>query len=481
LFNPYVGISDNKNMQLNREIFREYDIRGIVERDLSDEVVSSIAQGFGTCIRRISPGKEVVVAWDNRISSARISSLVTAGLLSTGCDVIEIGEVPTPLFYFANHHYQNAAGIMVTASHNPPEFNGFKLVIQRKSIYGSQIQDLRKVIEKGVFAQGTAKLRKDNIADLYFNAVKKRVKLERSIPVVIDAGNGVAGPFALKLLQDLGCKVVGIYCESDGNFPNHPPNPVVAENLRDLSKKVKETKSELGIAYDGDGDRIGVVDEEGRIIWGDKLLIILVKEILEKLPGSPIIFDVKCSNALAESIKENGGTPLMWKTGHSLIEDKLRKEKSPLAGELSGHIYFADDWFGFDDALYTSARLLQILSREPGKKFSRHLSGIKQYYASPEIRVPAPDAQKFLMVEEIKKYFQSRYEISDIDGVKVFFKEGCKSAESSLEGWGLVRASNTEASLVIRFEATTPEKLEQIKKIIMEQVEKRRGINATAT
>ncbi|MBA7548689.1 Phosphomannomutase/phosphoglucomutase [subsurface metagenome] len=259
----------------------------------------------------------------------------------------------------------------------------------------------------------------------------------------------------------MGCKVDCLYCESDGNFPHHPPDPVVPENLTDLIKKVKETKAELGIAYDGDGDRIGVVDERGEIIWGDKLLIILARDVLQKLPGSRIIFDVKCSQSLAESIKENGGIPIMWKTGHSLIEEKLRQEKSPLAGELSGHIYFADDWFGFDDALYTSARLLQILSRSK-RKISQHLTRIKKYYATPEIRVSAPDTQKFLIVERIKEYFQRRYKISDIDGVKVFFENG----------WGLVRASNTEASLVIRFEATTQEYLEEIKKIIMKEVEK---------
>ncbi|MCK4244538.1 MAG: phosphomannomutase/phosphoglucomutase [Candidatus Omnitrophica bacterium] len=448
-------------MKLNREIFREYDLRGIVKKDLSDDVVASIARGFGTYLQRISRGREIVVARDNRLSSEHLSRLVIEGLLSTGCDVTDIGEVPTPVFYFANHHFGENGGVMITASHNPPQFNGFKLVLERKSIYGKQIQDLREIVEKGMFKKGRGKLRKKNINNLYFKAIRDRIKLKRAISLVIDAGNGIAGPFALNLLKNLGCEVDPLYCESDGNFPHHPPDPVVAENLRDLIKRVKETKAELGIAYDGDGDRIGVVDEKGEIVWGDKLLIILAQEILQKLPGSVIIFDVKCSNALAEAIKEKGGTPLMWKTGHSLIEDKLRQEKSPLAGELSGHIYFADDWFGFDDALYTSARLLQILSRSK-KEFSGHLSGIREYYASPEIRVSTPEARKFLIVDKIKRYFQSRYRISDIDGVKVFFKRG----------WGLVRASNTEASLVIRFEATTPGHLKEIEKIIMREVKK---------
>ncbi len=448
-------------MELNKEIFREYDIRGIVKRDLADNVVSSIAKGFGTYLQKASRGRKVVIGRDNRLSSEHLSRLVIEGILSTGCDVTDIGEVPTPVFYFANHHFRTDGGVMITASHNPPQFNGFKLVVQRKSIYGKQIQDLREIVEKELFKKGVGKLRKKNINNLYFKAIRDRIKLNRTISLVIDGGNGIAGPFALNLLKGLGCEVDSLYCESDGNFPHHPPNPVVAENLRDLIKRVKETGAELGIAYDGDGDRIGVVDEEGEIVWGDKVLIVLAEEILQKLPGSVIIFDVKCSNALAEAIKEKGGTPLMWKTGHSLIEDKLRQEKSPLAGELSGHIYFADDWFGFDDALYTSVRLLQILSRSK-KKFSEHLSGIRRYYASPEIRVSAPEAKKFLIVEEIKRYFQSRYKISDIDGVKVFFKEG----------WGLVRASNTEASLVIRFEATTPGHLEQIKTVIMKEVDK---------
>ena len=448
-------------MKLNREIFREYDLRGIVKRDLTDDVVSSIARGFGTYLQKISRGREVVVARDNRLSSEHLSCLVIEGLLSTGCDVTEIGEVPTPIFYFANHHFGTYGGVMITASHNPPQFNGFKLVLERKSIYGKQIQDLREIVEKGRFKKGRGKLRKKNVINLYFKAIRTKIKLERTISLVIDGGNGIAGPFALNLLKSLGGQVASLYCESDGNFPHHPPNPVVAENLRDLIKRVRDTGAELGIAYDGDGDRIGVVDEKGEIIWGDKLLIILAQEILQKLPGAKIIFDVKCSNALAEAIKEKGGIPLMWKTGHSLIEDKLRQEKSPLAGELSGHIYFADDWFGFDDALYTSARLLQILSRSK-KKLSEHLSGIREYYASPEIRVSAPEAKKFLIVDKIKRYFQKRYRISDIDGVKVFFKEG----------WGLVRASNTEASLVIRFEATTPGHLKEIKKLIMKEVKK---------
>ncbi len=447
-------------MKLNREIFREYDIRGIAEKDLSDDVVFSIAKGYGTYLQKISQEKKVVVARDNRLSSEHLSSLITDGLLSTGCDVIDIEEVPTPIFYFANHHWTANAGVMVTASHNPPRFNGFKLVLQRKSIYGRQIQDLRKIAEKGLFKKGKGNLEKKNIVENYFKAIRERIKLERPISLVIDAGNGIAGPFAPDLLKSLGCKVDCLYCESDGNFPHHPPDPVVPENLTDLIKKVKETKAELGIAYDGDGDRIGVVDEGGEIIWGDKLLIILVRDVLQKLPGSRIIFDVKCSQSLAESIKENGGIPVMWKTGHSLIEEKLRQEKSPLAGELSGHIYFADDWFGFDDALYTSARLLQILSRSK-RKISQHLTRIKKYYASPEIRVSAPETRKFLIVQRIKEYFQKRYKISDIDGVKVFFENG----------WGLVRASNTEASLVIRFEATTAGHLEEIKKTIMTQVE----------
>ena len=448
-------------MKLNHEIFREYDIRGIAEKDLSDEVVSSIAKAYGSYLQKISQEKKVVVARDNRITSRHLSSLVIAGLLSTGCDVTDLGEVTTPIFYFANHHFTADAGVMVTASHNPPQFNGFKLVLQRKSIYGKQIRELGKIAEKGLFTEGNGKLEKKNIVDAYFKAIRTKIKLERPINVVIDAGNGIAGPFAPELLKSLGCKVDCLYCKSDGNFPHHPPNPVVPKNLTDLIARVKETKAELGIAYDGDGDRIGIVDERGEIIWGDKLLIILARDILRKLPGSKIIFDVKCSQALGESIAENGGVPIMWKTGHSLIEEKLRQEKSPLAGELSGHIYFADGWFGFDDALYTSARLLQILSRSK-RKISEYLSGIRKYYASPEIRVQSPDSQKFQIVERIKKYFQGKYKISDIDGVKVFFENG----------WGLVRASNTEASLVIRFEATTAEHLEEIRKTIMKEVDK---------
>ena len=439
---------------MNPQIFREYDIRGIVEKDLSDEVSRQIGQAFGTYIQAAGK-KDLVVGRDNRLSSERFANAAIAGLLSTGCNVVDVGLLPTPVFYYSIVYLQKDGGIMITGSHNPPDFNGFKICEGYASIYGEKIQELRRIIEIGRFAKGKGKLDRAKTIDPYCSHLKNGIDIKREVKVVLDAGNGTAGAVAPGLIEAMGCKVRRLYCNLDGNFPNHFPDPTVPEYLEDLIRVVKDEKAELGVAYDGDGDRIGVVDDKGRIVWGDRLLILFSRQILRQKKGAKIIFDVKCSQALMEDIKKHGGVPIMWKTGHSLIKGKLRQEGALLAGEMSGHMFFADRYYGYDDAIYASCRLLEILSHSD-KAFSQLLEDVPLYYATPEIRVSCPDEEKFKVVEQVKKYFQSRYDTIDLDGVRILFGDG----------WGLIRASNTQPILVLRFEANTKQRLEQIREII---------------
>lgn len=440
---------------MNAQIFREYDIRGVVDKDLNPEIVENLGKAFGSYIQDFG-GKEVIVARDNRLSSKSYRDALISGIVSTGCNVLDIGEFPSPVFYFSLIHYKKDGGIMITASHNPPEFNGFKVSRGHSSIYGEEIQKLRKMIESGRFREGKGQLSKENPRADYLRCLEEKVKLDKEVKVVVDAGNGTTSGLAPSLLEDIGCRLIKLYCKSDGRFPNHHPDPTLPENLKDLIATVKKEKADLGIAYDGDGDRIGVIDENGGIIWGDKLMIIFARDILKKHPGAKVVFEVKCSQGLSEEIEKAGGIPLMWKTGHSLIESKIREEGAILAGEMSGHIYFADNYFGYDDAMFASCRLIEILSRT-GKKLSQLLEGITEYHSTPEIRIDCPDERKFEIVKEIKAYFKGKYETIDIDGVRVLFGDG----------WGLVRASNTQAVLVLRFEARTEKRLEEIKNLVM--------------
>ncbi len=444
---------------MNPQIFREYDIRGLVDQDLNSEMVETLGKAFGSYIQDFK-GKEIVVARDNRLSSKPYRDALISGIVSTGCNVLDIGEFPSPVFYFSLIHYKKDGGVMITASHNPPEFNGFKISRGYHSIYGEEIQELRKIIESGKFREGKGQLKNEDPGPAYLRCLKEKIKLERGLKVVVDAGNGTASELAPSLLEALGCQVTRLYCESDGRFPNHHPDPTLPENLKDLIATVKEEKADLGIAYDGDGDRLGVVDEKGEIIWGDRLMIIFAREILKKHPGARVIFEVKCSQSLTEEIEKAGGVPLMWKTGHSLIESKMQEEGALLAGEMSGHIYFADNYFGYDDAIFASGRLVEILSRTE-KSLSQLLEGVTAYHSTPEIRMDCPDEKKFAVVEKVKSYFQERYETIDIDGVRILFGDG----------WGLVRASNTQAVLVLRFEAQTKSRLEEIKNLVMAKVE----------
>ncbi len=439
---------------MNPSIFREYDIRGIVEKDLTEDIIENIGRAYGTFIQQ-TEGKETVVGRDVRLSSEPFSKALIRGITDTGCNVLDVGVVPTPALYFSIINYGKSGGVMITGSHNPIEYNGLKLCRGISSIYGEQIQELRNIIEENKFASGIGQVTTDEPIPAYLREVAKRVKVQKPLKVVIDAGNGTAGNIAAELFRRLGCVVVELYCEPDGRFPNHLPDPTIPEFLADLIAKVREEKADAGIGFDGDGDRIGAIDDAGNIIWGDKLLALFAREILER-GKQKIIFDVKCSQGLIEDITSHGGIPVMWKTGHSLIKEKMKEEGAVLAGEMSGHMFFADNYYGYDDAVFAGARLLQILSKTE-KSLRELASEIPKYITTPEMRLSCSDETKFQIVEEVKSYFKEKYETIDIDGVRILFPGG----------WGLVRASNTQPAIVARFEAKTEEKLGEIKDMVM--------------
>ncbi len=439
---------------MNPTIFREYDIRGVVDKDLTRETVRELARGAGSYFARHGI-KRITVGRDCRPSSDPFFEALLEGLLASGMEVIDVGVCPTPLLYFSIVHLAQEGGVMITGSHNPPEFNGFKICVGKDAIYGREIQRVREIIEKRDYVQGKGTLAQHDIIQDYHHYLLSNIRLNRKIKVVVDAGNGTGGVVGVPIMRELGCQVKALYCEMDGRFPHHHPDPTVEKNLQDLIAIVQDTKADLGIGYDGDADRIGVIDEEGRIIWGDKLMIIFARAIIEEHGGGTFIGEVKCSQTLYDEIERLGGKAIMWKTGHSLIKDKMKKEKALLAGEMSGHMFFADRYFGFDDAIYASCRLLEIMGKT-GKKVSELLEGIPQTYATPEIRVDCPDDIKFRIVEQAKEHFRRRYSVIDIDGMRVRFPDG----------WGLLRASNTQPALVLRFEATSQGRLEEIRSMI---------------
>lgn len=443
-------------MKVGKEIFREYDIRGVVGEDLTPELATVIGRAVASKVQKAGK-KEVAVGRDCRLSSPALAQGLTQGLLSSGCRVVDLGVVPTPLVYFSVFYKKMEAAVMITGSHNPPEFNGFKVMVGEETLYGEGIQDLYRIIEAEDFVKpATDGTRSEyNPIPEYIDYVAAQVKLARPVRVVIDPGNGTAGPVAAPLFRRLGAEVIELYTEMDGRFPNHHPDPTLPEALKDLIATVKDRGAELGIAYDGDADRVGAVDETGQIIWGDQLMIIFARNLLATHPGAAVISEVKASQLLYDEIKRLGGRPIMWKTGHSLIKKKIREEKALLAGEMSGHIFFADRWFGFDDAIYASARLLEIVSRSE-RKLSRYLADLPRTFNTPEIRIYASDEVKFRIVEMVKQALSQRpgvRQIIDIDGVRAVFDRG----------WGLLRASNTQPVLVLRFEATSPEDLERIR------------------
>ena len=437
-------------MKLPAAIFREYDIRGTVGDQLTADVARAIGQALATVgWERLGRAPKLAVGRDNRPSGAEYGGGVLTGIAAAGGVAVDVGELPTPALYFATHTLDVDGGIQVTGSHNPPEFNGFKLVLGPEPIYGAEIQGLRRLIEEGRTPARTGGQRSQDrtVLPRYRDAIVERNgPLPRRVKTVVDCGNGVASVIAVDTLQRLGAEVIPLFCESDGRFPNHHPDPTVPENLRDLQTAVRRERAELGIAFDGDGDRIGAVDEQGRPVFGDQLLVLLGRDLARRMgPGHAVIFDVKCSEVLPRELARVGLKPTMWKTGHSLIKQKMKETRAPLAGEMSGHMFFGGDWYGFDDALFAAARLLRYQA-EIGGPLSRLLADLPATIATPEMRVDCPDEQKFAIVERAAQHFATKYPVSTLDGVRITFAEG----------WGLLRASNTQPVLVLRFEAATP-------------------------
>ncbi|MCZ6878059.1 MAG: phosphomannomutase/phosphoglucomutase [Acidobacteria bacterium] len=445
---------------MNPEIFREYDIRGIAETDLSDEVVITLGRAVGTYLQR-QGCQTITLGRDCRLSSTRLRDGLSEGLLSTGATVVDIGVCPTPVLYFSLHRLNVQGGVMITGSHNPAQYNGFKVAAGKSTIYGDQIQEVRQIAQSGDFVEGKGEMEEVSLNSDYRRYLGEVLgPLSNPSRVVVDAGNGTTALLAPQIYRDLGCEVTELYCTMDGNFPNHHPDPTVLENLQDLIQKVDQEQADLGIAFDGDGDRIGVVDDQGNVIWGDYLMILYSREILSRIPGATIIAEVKCSKNLYDDIERNGGRGLMWKAGHSLMKAKMREENAPLAGEMSGHMFFADRYFGYDDAIYGGARLLEILS-ESGKTISQMLADVPKTYSTPEIRVECREDLKFEVVKQAQAFFSQHYETITVDGVRLVFDDG----------WGLIRASNTQPALVLRFEAETQERLKEIRSLIEGKLE----------
>jgi phosphomannomutase / phosphoglucomutase len=444
---------------VNTGIFRENDIRGLVGADLNEQTVADLARAVGSYYRRKNV-RRVSLGYDARESSPVFCQLFAKTLNETGLDVLNVGMVPTPLLYYTLHTEKIDAGIMITGSHNSAEFNGFKLCLGKSTLHGEQIQELKRIALAREFETGAGITETKNILHGYLDFISENITLgARKLKVVVDAGNGIGGIVGVPLYKRLGCTTVDLFIEPDSRFPNHHPDPTLPENMRQAIEAVKEHRADLAIAFDGDGDRIGVVDETGRIIWGDELMSIFARSILEKSPSQTFIAEVKCSQRLFDDIKRLGGNAIMWKVGHSLIKAKMRETGAVLAGEMSGHIFFADRFFGFDDAIYAGARLLEILSHTE-KPLSKFLSDLPPVFNTPEIRIDCPDEYKFEVVRQLTEEFKSTNEVIEIDGARILFEKG----------WGLVRASNTEAILVLRFEADSQEILEEIQNYVVMRV-----------
>lgn len=435
-------------------IFRQYDIRGIVGQDLTVEAAEAIGRAYAVILAERGVSGAVAVGRDNRPSGVALRDALVRGLTTSGLDVIDVGVVPTPLLYWSLHHLPVVAGIQITGSHNPPEYNGFKCCIGHGSLHGEGIQRLRRIIEAGAFPTGQGTVRSEAIIDRYVDDIVARIgPLPKDMKVVIDCGNGVGAVVAPKLFPALGLTPTWLFAESDGSFPNHHPDPTVVENLQDLIRSVRETGSAIGIGFDGDADRIGMVDGDGTIVWGDYLLLLYARDVLARTgKGQSIIFDVKCSQALPDGIEKAGGKPVMWKTGHSLIKEKMKELEAPLAGEMSGHMFFTEGFYGHDDALYAAARLLRIIA-DAKRSVADLLADVPRFVSTPELRVDCPDDRKEIVTQAALAHFRARYPVSDVDGVRILF-EG---------GWALIRSSNTQPILVMRFEASSEARLAELR------------------
>ena len=444
-------------MKVNKYIFREYDIRGKVNDDFPPEVVLNLGKAFGTFIKR-SGGQEIALSGDVRLSTPSLIDQFKVGVLSTGIDVINIGILPTPVNYYSMFKLDVAGAVQITGSHNPPEFNGFKMSRNKKSVFGESIQDLREIIEKEDFERGEGDEAPYNILRDYKKMISSKINLDKKLKVVLDCGNAAGAVCAPEIFRNFNIDLEELYCDVDGTFPNHHPDPTVKKNLKDLIEKMKTGRFDVGIAFDGDADRIGVVDEKGDVIWADQLMAIFLPEIIS--PGDEILFDVKCSKSLEEMITKYGGKPIMWKTGHSLVKQKMLELDCKFGGEMSGHIFFADDYFGYDDGIYVAARLLQTLSGS-SRTLSELTDELPKYFSTPEMRLKAKsDEDKFRISEIAVKYFTDNYNCSTVDGVRINFDEG----------WGLVRASNTQPVIVCRFEATSVEKMDEYKNLVISKL-----------
>ncbi len=447
---------------MNPEIYREYDIRAVIGEDIKEDEFITMGRGFGTYFKGLGRSR-IVVARDCRLTSPMISEEVTEGLISTGCDVLDGGICPTPTFYFGVRHLEADGGLMITASHNPPQYNGFKICRGYDTIYGEEIQRVRRIIEEAEFLEGRGAYVQEEIAEPYVERIVNDITVTPGIKVGFDAGNGTGGPVGVRILKSLGCDVHALYCEMDGTFPNHEPDPTVLDNMKDLIEEVTTHSLMLGIGIDGDADRIGAVDSSGDIVFGDMLLLLFARDVLADHPRATVISEVKSSDRMYRDIEAHGGKAIMWKTGHSLIKNKMKEAKALLAGEMSGHMFFADRYYGYDDAIYASCRLLEILSKT-GKSLAELLADVPRSHTTPEIRVECPDAEKFGLVERLKEEFRAQYAIIDVDGVRIVFDDG----------WGLVRASNTQPALVLRFEARSRERLDAIKTLVEDAIERLR-------
>ena len=439
-------------MNVPKSIFRQYDVRGLVGKELTADLARALGRAFATVgWDRLGRAPVIAVGRDNRPSGGELADGVRRGIVAAGGSAVDVGIVPTPALYFAVNALGTDGGVQVTGSHNPPEFNGFKMVLGGEAFHGDELLELWEIIVAERWRTGAGRESSDgSILARYREAILSRHRLERPVRVVVDCGNGAGSLVAVSTLEGLGAEVTPLFCESDGSFPNHHPDPTVPENLRDLQIEVRRTGAELGIAFDGDADRIGAVDETGEIVYGDQLLVILGRDAVRRFgPGTPVIFDVKCSEVLPAALAQAGAEPVMWKTGHSLIKAKMKELHAPLAGEMSGHMFFGGDYFGFDDALFAAARLLEIVSREPFG-LAAHLADLPKTTTTPEIRVDVPEEEKFGIVERAAAHFSTRYPVNTIDGIRITFPHG----------WGLLRASNTQPILVLRFEASDPQSLD---------------------
>ena len=432
-------------------IFKAYDIRGVVDKTLTLDAVRQIGQAIATLARERGD-RQAVVGRDGRLSGPGLLAALAQGLQAGGLDVIDLGEVTTPMVYFAVHELQTGTGVMVTGSHNPPEYNGLKMVVGNEAIYGATIQALRQRIESGALAQGTGSYRQENIAQRYLQRIVGDIQLARPMKLAVDCGNGVPGAYAPALFRALGCEVTELFCEVDGRFPNHHPDPAQLENLQDLMRCLRETDNELGFAFDGDGDRLGVVTKDGQVIFPDRQMMLFARDVLSRQPGAEIIYDVKCSRLLGDDIRRAGGRALMWKTGHSLVKAKLKETGAPLAGEMSGHIFFKERWYGFDDGLYAGARLLEIVSRAPDA--NAVLNALPNSAATPELHLHCAEGENHALIERLQRevVFPQAREVVTIDGVRAEYADG----------FGLARASNTTPVVVLRFEADHAQALARI-------------------